>query len=63
VLGDGCALAYVDGDVAGVHALLDLAHLGVLATTTEQAGGLHTEVANLGGQGDGRGGGALWVRG
>jgi hypothetical protein len=55
VLWHWCILAYVDGDVPWVHALLDLAHLGVLATTTEQAGRLHTEVANLAGQRTGRG--------
>jgi hypothetical protein len=47
VLRDGLALADVDCDVTGKDALLDHPHLGVLTTPTEQARGLHTEVAHL----------------
>lgn len=44
---DRCILANVDGDVPRIHTLLDLAHLGVFTTATEQAGRLNTEVSNL----------------
>ncbi len=49
MLGHGLALADVDGDVARVDALLDLAHLGMLSAPTEQPRRLHTEVAHLAG--------------
>lgn len=47
VLGDGFALADVDGDVVGVHPFLELAHLWMLAPPPEQSRRLHSEVAHL----------------
>lgn len=47
VLRDGHPLADVDGYIARVDALLDLAHLGVLPAPPEQARRLNTEVAHL----------------
>jgi hypothetical protein len=44
--------AAVDGDVLRPHALLEQPHLRVLAATTEQAGRLDAEVADLLSAGD-----------
>ena len=43
----GSTLRHVESDLLRVDAVLDLAHLGMLTTTTEGAGGLHVEVSNL----------------
>ena len=44
---DGLPIADVDGDVARVDAPLQLAHLGVFTSASEQPGRLYSEVANL----------------
>mmetsp|Transcript_31077 Transcript_31077/g.90933 ORF Transcript_31077/g.90933 Transcript_31077/m.90933 type:complete len:814 (-) Transcript_31077:24-2465(-) len=43
----GGTLRHVESDLLRIDAALDLAHLGMLATTTEGAGGLHVEVSHL----------------
>ena len=47
VLWDGLSSADIDGDVPRVYPLLELAHLGMLPTASEQAWRLHPEVADL----------------